>query len=54
MKGMGKIFGVVLLAAVMLSGCVVLPVGGWHDRGGYGRGGYNHYPRYAPPPHRGW
>jgi hypothetical protein len=59
MKSMSKILGVLLLASVMLSGCVVLPVGGGYDRGGYGRGGYgrggyDHYPRYGPPSHRGW
>lgn len=46
MKRMGKVLALALLAASMLSGCILVPVGGW-----YGDGGYHHREGYY---HRGW
>ena len=43
MKRMSMVFGVVLLAATLLSGCVVVPYGGWGWHGGYDHGGYYHH-----------
>lgn len=52
MKRMGKVLGVVLLAATLLSGCVVVPYGGWGSHGGYyGGGGYHRH--YGGGPYRG-
>jgi hypothetical protein len=48
MKRLGVMLAVGLLAATILSGCVIVPLGGWGygDRGYYrGHGGYYHsYP----------
>ena len=50
-------FAVGLLAATLLSGCVIVPRGGWgyRRRGdyyqGHGGGGYSHY-QYQSPPYR--
>jgi hypothetical protein len=55
MKRMGALLAVALLAASILSGCVIVPVGGWYDDGWY----YHHrsspyaYP-YPYPYRRGW
>jgi hypothetical protein len=43
MKRMSKVLGLVLLAATMLSGCVIVPLGGWHGEYGGGGGYYHHY-----------
>ncbi len=53
MKRMGVLLVVALMAASILSGCVIVPVGGWYGRGGY----YHHYPYAYPHPYpyyRGW
>ncbi len=42
MKTMGKALGLILLAATLLSGCVIAPYGGWHGHG-YGHGGGSYY-----------
>ena len=52
MKTMSKVFAVVLLAATILSGCVVVPLGGWYGYG-YGHGGGGYYHHYGPYPYRG-
>ena len=58
MKRMSVGFAVGLLAATLLSGCVIVPRGGWgYGEGGYyyrghgGGGGYSHY-QYQSPPYR--
>lgn len=56
MKSMSMVLGLALMAATMLSGCVIVPLGGWYGHGyghahGYGRGGYYH--PYGPYPYRG-
>ena len=43
MKRMGVVLAVGLLAATILSGCVIVPLGGWH-----GGGGYHHPYPYRP------
>ena len=44
MKRMSLVLAVGVLAATILSGCVIVPLGGWYGGGeyerGYGRGGY--------------
>jgi hypothetical protein len=53
MKPLGMVLARVLVAATLLSGCVVVPLGGWYGYGyghGHGGGGYHHY---GPYPYRG-
>jgi len=52
MKSMGMVFALVLLAATILSGCVIVPLGGWNGYG-YGHGGGGYYHHYGPYPYRG-
>jgi 5-formyltetrahydrofolate cyclo-ligase len=50
MKSKGMVLALILMAATLLSGCVIVPLGGWHGHGyrhGYGGGGY--YQHYGPP-----
>jgi hypothetical protein len=52
MKSMSIVLALVLMAATMLSGCVIVPLGGWYGYGhGHGRGGYGYH--YTPYPYRG-
>lgn len=52
MKSLGMVLALVLVAAPLLSGCVVVPLGGWYGYGyGHGGGGYHHH--YGPRPYRG-
>lgn len=52
MKTVGRVLALVLMAAALLSGCVVVPLGGWHGHWhGYTGGG--HYQHYDPYPYRG-
>jgi hypothetical protein len=52
MKSVSMVLAIALMASVLLSGCVVVPLDGWHGYGpGPGRGGYHH--RSAPYPYRG-
>jgi len=44
MKRIGGVLAVALLVATILSGCVIVPLGGW----GYGGGGYHHPYAYRP------
>ncbi len=48
MKQIRAVLAVGLLVATILSGCVIVPAGGWEVEGGYGwhgGGGYHHsYP----------
>jgi hypothetical protein len=44
MKRMGLLLAVVLLAAATLSGCVIVPLGGWYG------GGWEH-PHSSPHPY---
>ena len=54
MKSMSAILALVLLAATLLTGCVVVPLGGWHGHGyGYGYGGGGYYYHGGPRPYRG-
>jgi hypothetical protein len=58
MKRMFRLFGVALFAAMILSGCVIVPAGGWYGGGWYYRP-YPHRPYYYAYPHgypyyRGW
>jgi hypothetical protein len=58
MKRMSVVFAVGLLAATLLSGCVIVPLGGWGygERGyyrGYGGGGYYYSSPYRPHYHPG-
>jgi len=51
MKPLGMVLALALVAATLLSGCVVVPLGGWYGYGyGHGGGGYH---RYGPYPYRG-
>ncbi len=44
MKRMSLVLAIGVLTATILSGCVVVPLGGWYVDGGYYRGGgYYHY-----------
>ena len=43
MKRMSGVLAVGVLVATLLSGCVIVPLGGW----GYGGGYYHHY-SYRP------
>jgi hypothetical protein len=56
MKRMSLVLVVGLLAATILSGCVIVPLGGWWygDGGYYGGGGYYRYHSspYRPYYHR--
>jgi hypothetical protein len=47
MKRMSVMCAVLALVAVMLSGCVIVPAGGWHGSGWSG-----HHRHYGPPPYR--
>jgi len=62
MKSVSMVLAIALMAGVLLSGCVVVPLDGWYGYGpgygygygpgyGPGRGGYHH--RSAPYPYRG-
>jgi hypothetical protein len=42
MKRIGMLLALVLMAVTLLSGCVVVPLGGWYGHG-YGEGGYYHH-----------
>lgn len=44
MKRIGVVLAIVLLAGSILSGCVIVPLGGWHGDGGHYRG--QPYPRH--------
>jgi hypothetical protein len=48
MKIMGMMIGLTLLASALLSGCVVIPAGGWY---GHGRGWHQPH-AYSPSPPR--
>jgi hypothetical protein len=43
MKRMSVLLAVALLVSTILSGCVIVPLGGW-----YGGGGYHHSYPYRP------
>ena len=45
MKRMSVVLAVGVLVATILSGCVIVPLGGW---GYYGGGGYHHPYAYRP------
>lgn len=66
MKSVSMVLAIALMASLLLSGCVVVPLDGWYGYGygpgygpgygygygpGPGRGGYHH--RSAPYPYRG-
>ena len=54
MKRMSVVLAVGLLAATILSGCVIVPLGGWgYDDGGYyrGHGGRGYYHSYPDHPY---
>ncbi|MBP1774856.1 MAG: hypothetical protein H6Q86_862 [candidate division NC10 bacterium] len=56
MKPLSIALALVLMAATLLSGCVVVPLGGWHGHGhgyGHGHGGGGYYHHYGPRPYRG-
>jgi len=46
MKRMGMVLAIAVLAGSILSGCVLVPLGGWHGGGGSYRG-------HSYPHHRG-
>ncbi len=46
MKRIGKLLALGLLMATILSGCVVVPLGGWYGGGYYHRSPYHHYGYY--------
>jgi len=51
MKQIRAVLAVGLLVATILSGCVIVPVGGWEEEGGYrghGGGWYYHSSPYHP------
>jgi hypothetical protein len=50
MKPLSIALALVLMAATLLSGCVVVPLGGWY---GHGHGGGGYYHHYGPRPYRG-
>jgi hypothetical protein len=50
MKSVSIMVAMALMASAVLSGCVIVPHGGWYGHG-YGRGGYHHHP--GPRPYRG-
>ncbi len=61
MKRMGVLLAVVLVAASILSGCIIVPVeGGYGERYRHHRGGYypyhpgRYYPYYPGWSYRGW
>jgi hypothetical protein len=58
MKQMAKLLVVALLTATFLSGCVIVPAGGWYGDGWYYRPyPYRPYPYgypYGYPYYRGW
>ena len=59
MKHMVKLLAIALLAATFLSGCVIVPAGGWYGDGGYYRPyAYRPYTYVYPygwyPYYRGW
>ncbi len=51
MKRLIVMLAIALTAGTILSGCVVVPVGGW---GWHGGGGYYHRPYYGGPYYRHW
>ena len=57
MKSLSMVLALVLMAATLLSGCVIVPLGGWGYGGGYyrdhGGGGYYHSSPYRPYYHPG-
>ena len=56
MKPLSIALALVLMAVTLLSGCVVVPLGGWHGHGhgyGHGHGGGGYYHHYGPRPYRG-
>jgi hypothetical protein len=54
MKRMGMVLALVLMVATLLSGCVVVPLGGWYGHGhGHGHGGGGYYQYYGPRNYRG-
>jgi hypothetical protein len=50
MKRISVVLAVGLLAATILSGCVIVPLGGWYGGGGYYRG-YGGGGRYHSSPY---
>lgn len=57
MKRMSAVSAMLLLVAAMLSGCVVVPAGGWYGHGWYGPrwhgpGGPGPHSYYGPAPYR--
>ncbi len=54
MKRMGVLVAVALLAASILSACVIVPAGGWYEEGWHYRP--NPYAYHYPYPYyrRGW
>jgi hypothetical protein len=44
MARVGLLFAVALLTVSILSGCVIVPLGGWHGGGSY-------HSRWSPHPH---
>jgi hypothetical protein len=50
MKRLGVLLAVALLAATILSGCVIVPFDGWY---GYGYR-YHPYPYWYASPYRRW
>ncbi len=50
MKVMLMLIALALTTGTLLSGCIVVPAGGWH---GNGRG-WHHPHHYSPHPHRHW
>jgi hypothetical protein len=54
MKRIGMLLALVLMAVALLSGCVVVPLGGWYGHGyGHGHGGGGYYQHYGPYYYRG-
>ncbi len=55
MKRMGVLIVVALTAASILSGCVIVPAGGWHGGGWYHHGHGDAYRYgYRSPYRQGW
>lgn len=50
MRLMSLLLAIALMGSALLSGCVIVPLGGWRGHG-HGRGG--HYYHSAPYPYRG-
>jgi len=54
MKSLSMVLALALMAAAMLSGCVIVPLGGWYGHGyGHAHGGGGYYHPYGPYPYRG-